>query len=93
MTTSATRRYSSCRLISTVSPHRRPYRRTKPWPKRPSMYEPFEARIKEWLKQDPALSAFGSDFRNLYTAGKQQELQEFSLRVTDVEYDAYIRIV
>ncbi len=22
--------------------HRRPYRRTKPWPKRPSMYEPFE---------------------------------------------------
>lgn len=37
--------------------HRRPYRRTKPWPKRPSMYEPFEARIKEWLKEDPALSA------------------------------------
>jgi hypothetical protein len=21
------------------------------------MYEPFEARIKEWLKEDPALSA------------------------------------
>ncbi|MFU0507602.1 transposase, partial [Pseudaminobacter sp. NGMCC 1.201702] len=39
--------------------HRRPYRRTKPWPKRPSMYEPFEARIKEWLKEDPALSAAG----------------------------------
>ncbi|TGQ73918.1 transposase, partial [Mesorhizobium sp. M8A.F.Ca.ET.202.01.1.1] len=27
--------------------HRRPYRRTKPYPKRPSMYEPFEAQIKE----------------------------------------------
>ncbi|MGX9181930.1 hypothetical protein [Mesorhizobium sp. BHbdii] len=37
--------------------HRRRYRRTKPWPKRPSMYEPFEARVKEWLKEDPALSA------------------------------------
>jgi hypothetical protein len=39
--------------------HRRPYRRTKPFPKRPSMYAPFEARIKEWLKEDPALSAAG----------------------------------
>ncbi|SEI21495.1 Integrase core domain-containing protein [Rhizobium tibeticum] len=39
--------------------HRRPYRRTKPWPKRPSMYEPFEAQIKEWLKDEPALSAAG----------------------------------
>lgn len=37
--------------------HRRPYRRTKPSPKRPSKYEPFETRIKEWLKEDPALSA------------------------------------
>jgi hypothetical protein len=39
--------------------HRRPYRRTKPFPKRPSMYEPFEARIKEWLKEDLSLSAVG----------------------------------
>lgn len=38
--------------------HRRPYR-TKPWPKRPSMYEPFEPQIKEWLKDEPALSAAG----------------------------------
>lgn len=37
--------------------HRRPYRRTKPRPKRPSMYEPFEAQIKGWLKNEPALSA------------------------------------
>jgi len=37
--------------------HRRPYRRTKPWPKRSSMYEPYEARIKEWLKEEPTLSA------------------------------------
>jgi len=37
--------------------HRRPYRRTKPVVKRPSMYEPFEAQIKKWLKEDPTLSA------------------------------------
>ncbi len=43
----------------TRSTHRRPYRRTKPWPKRPSMYEPFETRIKEWLNEEPALSAAG----------------------------------
>ena len=28
-----------------------------PWPKRASVYEPFEARIKEWLEGGPALSA------------------------------------
>ena len=39
--------------------HRRPYRRTKPWPKRASMYEPFEAQIKAWLKEEPTLSAAG----------------------------------
>ncbi|WP_376775043.1 hypothetical protein [Mesorhizobium caraganae] len=37
--------------------HRRPYRRTKPYPKKPSMYGPFEAQIKAWLEEDPALSA------------------------------------
>lgn len=37
--------------------HRRPYRRNKPWPKRHSIYEPFEAQIKEWLREEPALSA------------------------------------
>lgn len=37
--------------------HRRPYRRTKPYPKRPSMLEPFEPQIRAWLEADPALSA------------------------------------
>jgi hypothetical protein len=37
--------------------HRRPYRRTKPYPKRPSKYEPYEDRIRDWLEADPALSA------------------------------------
>ncbi len=37
--------------------HRRPYRRTKPRPKAPSMFEPFEALITGWLKEEPNLSA------------------------------------
>ena len=35
----------------------------------------------------------GPNYQALYTACKQQELEEFSLRVTDVEYDAYIKTV
>ena len=37
--------------------HRRPYRRTKPFPKRPSKYEPYQDEIRNWLEADPALSA------------------------------------
>ncbi len=37
--------------------HRRPYRRTKPYPKRPSMFEPHEAQIKAWLEAEPAIPA------------------------------------
>lgn len=37
--------------------HRRPYRRTKPFPKRPSMLDPFEAQIRGWIEADPALPA------------------------------------
>lgn len=37
--------------------HRRPYRRTKPFPKRPGMLDPFEAQIRAWIEADPTLSA------------------------------------
>ena len=37
--------------------HRRPYRRTKPYPKRPSMFEPYEAQIRAWLEAEPAISS------------------------------------
>ena len=37
--------------------HRRPYRRTKPIPKRPSMFEPYRAEIEVWLDAEPAMTA------------------------------------
>lgn len=37
--------------------HRRSYRRIKPYPKRPSMLEPYEAGIRAWLEAEPTLSA------------------------------------
>ncbi len=37
--------------------HRRPYRRTKPYPKRGHMLDPFEAQIRVWLEADPTISA------------------------------------
>ena len=36
---------------------RRPYRRTKPIPKRPSMFEPCRAEIEAWLDAEPAMTA------------------------------------
>jgi len=44
-------------------------------------------------KSDFAAWALGAKYRDLYSACKGQELAEFALRVTDVEYDAYIKTV
>ena len=37
--------------------HRRPYRRAKPYPKWPSMLEPYESQIKARLEAEPAIPA------------------------------------
>jgi hypothetical protein len=37
--------------------HRRPYRRVKPVPKRPSMLDPHRADIEAWLEAQPAMTA------------------------------------
>lgn len=61
----------------------------------PSDMEPLErswhAAVQNFAESGFAFTAVGPEFRQLYTACKRQELQEFALRVTDVEYDAYIR--
>lgn len=51
----------------------------------------WHSAVQNFAQSGFAYAAFGPDFRQLYTACKRQELQEFALRVTDVEYDAYIR--
>ena len=37
--------------------HRRPYRRVKPIPKRPSMFDPHRAEIEAWLEAQPEMTA------------------------------------
>ena len=37
--------------------HRRPYRRVKPIPKRPSMLDPHRAEIEAWLEAQPEMTA------------------------------------
>jgi hypothetical protein len=37
--------------------HRRPYRRVKPMPKRPSMLDRHRVQIDAWLEVTPALTA------------------------------------
>jgi glutamine synthetase len=34
---------------------------------------------------------FGTEFQRLYTACKQQEISEMRKRISDVEYDAYLK--
>jgi len=53
----------------------------------------WDYAVQQFAKSTFAYATLGPKYRALYTACKQQEIQEFSLRVTDVEYDAYIRTV
>ncbi|MCM2403100.1 glutamine synthetase family protein [Rhizobium sp. S153] len=53
----------------------------------------WDLAVQRFAKSSFAYAALGQKYRSLYTACKQQEISEFSLRVTDVEYDAYIRTV
>ncbi|MGV8938492.1 MAG: glutamine synthetase family protein [Allorhizobium sp.] len=53
----------------------------------------WDYALQRFSKSSFAYAALGPKYRGLYNACKQQELLEFSLRVTDVEYDAYIRTV
>ena len=51
----------------------------------------WHSAVEAFSRSAFAYAALGPEFRKLYSATKRQELKEFSLRVTDVEYDAYIR--
>ena len=53
----------------------------------------WDYALQRFAKSSFAYATLTPEYRALYTACKQQELSEFSLRVTDVEYDAYIRTV
>jgi len=53
----------------------------------------WDYALQRFAKSSFAYAALGPKYRSLYSACKYQELSEFSLRVTDVEYDAYIRTV
>ena len=50
----------------------------------------WDYALRRFSESDFAQGNFGMDYLSLYTACKEQELAEFSIRVTDVEYDAYI---
>jgi len=47
--------------------------------------------IEAFEESDFIANYFGADYQRLYAACKKQELDEFRQRVTDVEYDAYLR--
>jgi glutamine synthetase len=49
--------------------------------------------IEQFAESEFIAQYLGKDYQHLYAACKSQELSEFRLRVTDVEYDAYLRNV
>ena len=49
--------------------------------------------IEQFADSEFIAQYLGTDYQKLYAACKSQELSEFRLRVTDVEYDAYLRNV
>ncbi len=53
----------------------------------------WDYALRQFARSTFAYATLGPKYRSLYSACKAQELAEFSLRVTDVEYDAYIRTV
>jgi len=53
----------------------------------------WDQALQSFQRSPFANATLGPAYRGLYTACKQQEMEEFALRVTDVEYDAYIRTV
>ena len=53
----------------------------------------WDYALQQFARSTFAYATLGPKYRSLYTACKHQELAEFALRVTDVEYDAYIRTV
>ncbi|MBP1853574.1 glutamine synthetase family protein [Rhizobium halophytocola] len=53
----------------------------------------WDLALQRFAKSSFAYAALGPKYRSLYSACKYQEVSEFALRVTDVEYDAYIRTV
>jgi len=53
----------------------------------------WDQAVQNFARSSFAYAALGPKYRSLYAACKRQEIAEFSLRVTDVEYDAYIRTV
>jgi glutamine synthetase len=53
----------------------------------------WERAIERFGASSFIANYMGEDFQRVYTATKLQELDEYRLRVTDVEYDAYLRTV
>jgi glutamine synthetase len=53
----------------------------------------WDYALELFAASDFTESCLGSDYKSLYLACKNQELAEFRGRVTDVEYDAFIKTV
>ncbi len=51
----------------------------------------WSAAVDKFADSAPMARIFGADFQRTFTACKRQEINEFRRRISDVEYDAYLK--
>jgi glutamine synthetase len=51
----------------------------------------WSAALERFAGSPVMAGVFGADFQRAYAAAKQQEISEFRRRISDVEYDAYLK--
>jgi glutamine synthetase len=60
-------------------------------PQAPPLPIAWSAALDRFADSPTMAGIFGADFQRTYTACKRQEVNEFRRRISDVEYDAYLK--
>jgi glutamine synthetase len=62
-------------------------------PAAPPLPIAWSEAVNKFAESAQMTEIFGADFQRYYTACKRQEISEFRRRISDVEYDAYLKNV
>ncbi len=60
-------------------------------PQAPQLPIAWSSAVARFAESPHVNAIFGAEFQKVVTAGKRQEISEFRRRISDVEYDAYLK--
>jgi glutamine synthetase len=60
-------------------------------PQAPALPIAWSGAVEKFADSATMAGIFGADFQRVFTATKRQEINEFRRRISDVEYDAYLK--